>query len=59
MRDLPEEILLKRIIPLKEAAEVSSLSEDTLRRKFPDKIIKLSTRRLGMRLGDALLLNPI
>lgn len=59
MHNLPEDIALKRIIPLKEAAEVSSLSEDTLRRQFPDKIIKLSTRRLGMRLGDALLLNPL
>ena len=57
MQNLPEELALKRIVPLKQAAEVSSLSEDTLKRRFPDKIIKLTQRRLGMRLADALLLN--
>jgi hypothetical protein len=57
MQNLPEDLALKRIVALKQAAEVSSLSEDTLKRRFPDKIIKLTPRRLGMRLGDALLLN--
>jgi hypothetical protein len=55
--DIPEELLLKRIVPLKQASELSSLSEDTLRRRYPEKIVKLSERRQGMRLGDALLLN--
>jgi hypothetical protein len=52
-----DDLRLKRIIPLRQAAEVSSLSQDTLRRRYPDKIIKLSERRHGMRLGDALMLN--
>jgi hypothetical protein len=56
MNNLPEDLALKRIVPLKQAAEVSSLSEDTLKRRHPDKIIRLSERRLGMRLGDALML---
>ena len=56
--NIPEDLLLKRIVPLKQASELSSLSEDTLKRRDPDKIIKLSERRQGMRLGDALLLDP-
>jgi hypothetical protein len=56
--NIPEDLLLKRIVPLKQASELSSLSEDTLRRRYPDKIVKLSERRQGMRLGDALLLDP-
>jgi hypothetical protein len=57
MQDLPNDLVLKRIVPLKQASEVSSLSEDTIKRRFPDKIIQLTPRRLGIRLGDALLLN--
>jgi hypothetical protein len=47
---------LERILPLKEAANVSSLSEDSLKRNHPDKIIRLGPRRLGMRAKDALML---
>ena len=56
--NIPEDLLLKRIVPLKQASDLSSLSEDTLRRRYPDKIVRLSERRQGMRLGDALLLDP-
>jgi hypothetical protein len=45
------------ILPLKQAAEVSSLSTDTIKRQHSDKVIKLSPRRLGMRLRDALMLS--
>jgi hypothetical protein len=48
---------LARIAPLSEAAELSGLSEDTLRRRFADKIISLSPKRRGMRVRDALLLS--
>jgi hypothetical protein len=44
----------QRIISLKEAAKISSLSEDTLKRNHPEKILKLSIRRRGMRIGDVL-----
>ena len=52
--DLPPEIARLRVIPIAQAAEITNLSKDTLRRRYPDKIIKLSVRRLGMRLADAL-----
>lgn len=45
---------LARIAPLDEAARLSSLSKDTIRRKHREKLIELSERRLGMRVGDAL-----
>jgi hypothetical protein len=47
-----------RIIPLAEAARLAGISQDGLLRHYRDKIIKLSPRRLGMRQGDALMLNP-
>jgi hypothetical protein len=47
-----------RIVSLAEAARLAGLSEDSLRRHHPDKLIRLSPRRLGMRQGDALMLNP-
>jgi hypothetical protein len=46
---------LLRIVPLAEAERLSSLSEDTLRREHGDKIKKLSPRRDGMRVIDALM----
>jgi hypothetical protein len=44
-------------VTLEEASKVSTLSIDTLERNHPDKIINLSRRRKGMRLGHALNLN--
>jgi hypothetical protein len=46
-----------RIIPLAEAARLAGMSEDSLRRHHPEKLIKLSPRRVGMRQGDALMLS--
>jgi hypothetical protein len=48
---------LDRIISLQEAEKVSNLSPDSWKRNYPQKIIKLSARRLGIRLRDALLLS--
>jgi hypothetical protein len=48
---------LDRIIPIQEAYRLSGLSPDSWRRNHPDKIIKLSPRRIGIRLRDALMLN--
>lgn len=50
-------IELNRIVPMTEAARLSSLSEDTLEKDHPDKIVWLSERRKGMRVADALFLN--
>jgi hypothetical protein len=48
---------LARIVPLAEAARLSGMSEDTLRRHYRDKLIQLTAHRLGMRIRDALLLD--
>jgi hypothetical protein len=50
----PSATELQRIAPLTEAVRLSGLSEDSLKRHHGDKIIRLSPRRLGMRVGDAL-----
>ena len=47
---------LERIAPMPEASHLSGLSEDSLRRHYPHKIIDLSPRRQGMRVRDALML---
>jgi hypothetical protein len=45
-----------RVVPIREAAQLAGVSEDTLRRRRADKIIQLSPRRQGMRVRDALML---
>jgi hypothetical protein len=46
---------LRKIILLAQASEITTLSVDSLKRHHADKIKRLSPRRLGMALGDALL----
>ena len=49
-----------RVISLPEAARLNDLSVDTLRRRYGHLILKLSDKRVGMRLRDALsLAQPI
>jgi hypothetical protein len=50
-------IELQRIASLAEAARLAGISVDTLQRHHPEKILRLSPRRLGMRVGDALQLS--
>ena len=45
-----------RIVTMAEAARLAGLSEDSLRRHHGSKIIKLSPRRDGMCVEDALML---
>jgi hypothetical protein len=47
---------LDRILSLEQAADVSSLSPDTIKRRHADKLVNLSPRRVGIRLRDALML---
>jgi hypothetical protein len=47
---------LERIVPLAQAARLSSLSEDIWYREHSDKLIRLSKKRIGVRLRDALFL---
>ena len=48
---------LLRSCELTEAERLSGLSRDSLVREHPDKIIRLSPRRLGMRIVHALMIN--
>ena len=51
----PYPIALDRIVPLPEASTITGLSIDTLKRcvvRNELKIIKLSPRRVGIRLSD-------
>ncbi len=50
----PVELL--RIAPPEEAEQLSSLSWDTIKRNHADKVVHLSRRRVGMRVGHALLI---
>jgi hypothetical protein len=45
---------MQRVVSLAEAARLRGVSIDTLKRTQRDKIIRLSPRRLGMRVFDAL-----
>jgi hypothetical protein len=55
--DPPDWVELQRVVDLKEASRLSGLSIDTIKRRHASKIIELSPRRRGMRLGDALSLS--
>lgn len=50
----PVELL--RIANPEKAEELSTLSWDTIKRNHPDKVVHLSKRRVGMRVGHALML---
>jgi hypothetical protein len=49
---------LKRKVPVREAARLNSLSEDSFRRHFSHLIIKITPRRDGVTLEDAINLPP-
>ena len=49
------DLAMARIVTLREASRLAGCSEDTLRRRHSSKIIRISPRRLGMRIRDALL----
>jgi hypothetical protein len=51
---LTPELEQARIITLDEAARLSSISVDSWKRNHRDKIIKLSPRRVGVKLADVL-----
>lgn len=51
----PSWLELESVKPLKPDVEkITSLSSDTLKRHYPDRVVKLSPRREGMKLRDAL-----
>jgi hypothetical protein len=50
----PDWLALKRKIPVKDAAALNDISEDTFRRRYRHLIKKISARRDAVELGDAL-----
>jgi hypothetical protein len=50
----PRWLELKRKIPVKEAASLNDMSEDSFRRHYKHLIKKVSPRRDAVELGDAL-----
>jgi hypothetical protein len=55
LKTLPPLELL-RIAEIPEAARLAGLSRDSLVREHADKVVRLSPRRLGMRVAHALML---
>jgi hypothetical protein len=52
--ELPLELQLERFLSLDQAAALSGVSPDTWRRRYPDKIKRLSPRRVGIKLRDVI-----
>jgi predicted HTH domain antitoxin len=53
---LPTAVQLMRIVSLRQAAELAGVSSRTMQRTYPDRIIRISPGRLGMRVRDALMI---
>jgi hypothetical protein len=53
-RTLDADLAKRRILPLSEVSQLTSLSVDSLKRNHRDKIKHLGARRVGMSLADAL-----
>jgi hypothetical protein len=41
------------VVPLAKVEKITSLDRDTLKRKYPDRVVQLSDRRQGMKLKPA------
>jgi hypothetical protein len=50
----PTWLELERVIPLGEAEQITNLSSDTIKRRYPDHVVRLSPRRVGIKLRSAL-----
>jgi hypothetical protein len=50
----PTWLELESVLPLPEVEEITSLSEDSIKRHHRDKLVNLSPRRVGMKLRHAL-----
>jgi hypothetical protein len=53
-RGAPYSFELERVLPLDEAAVLTGLSQDSIRRYYKHLILHLSPRRVGIRLRDVL-----
>ena len=52
-------IELLRFVSMEECERLNTLSEDTFRRRYPERVVQLSERRNAVRLFHALLLDQI
>jgi hypothetical protein len=50
----PTWLELERVLPLAEVEKLTNLSPDTLKRRYPEIVVQLSPRRVGMKLKHAL-----
>jgi hypothetical protein len=50
----PTWLELERVISLPEAMSLTNLSDDTLKKEYRHLIVRLSPRRVGMKMSDAL-----
>ena len=50
----PNWLAMESILPIEDVTKITSLSRDTISRRYPHLVKKLSPRRKGMRLSDAL-----
>jgi hypothetical protein len=50
---------LLRVAEMPEAARLAGASPDTLEREHPDKIVRISRRRKGMRVAHALMIRDL
>jgi hypothetical protein len=53
-RFTPSDFEMERIVSLNDAAMISGLSKDTIKRHYRSWICQLSTRRIGMKLKHVL-----
>jgi hypothetical protein len=58
LEGLPIELWLERIVPVAVAAELLCLTPETVLKKHRAKLLPLDGRKFGMRLRDALKLEP-
>jgi hypothetical protein len=47
-RTLSPELALERVLTMRDASEITGLSTDTLERRYPHLIVRLSPRRKGI-----------
>jgi hypothetical protein len=60
---LPPELERERVLLMPEIERITSLSHDTITKYYADKLVRVSPRRIGMKLKDVLAIatprNPV
>jgi hypothetical protein len=54
MTAVPTWLELESVKPLTQVSEITSLSPDTIKRQYPEFIVHLSPKRLGMKVRNIL-----